>query len=521
MSLREPRLPATLGSISNDTELASREIDIRNQLDREYLNALAAGVDGDAPQSWTNYRRTPEVRYALSRSARIAGYARFIAVQVNDKGEIIRQKESGVEAEIVNSITSRFGGTRGLIERYYTLMKVPGQGFLTQVRERADGTGDPDGYWVLSASEVNREGDAGSRAKSGAPITWNMRRKSASSNDRGAFTRLIQAEDFRGRIWVPDHEFIDDVNSPMQTLNPICEQLHTLTETISGRLRQRFALAGILLIPNEINDAAISGNAPRDALYSNDKVMNYLIHVMTTNVVNHAQGIAQIPILLKGPAAVLDKVKHIVMEAQVAETDLKLRAELINRLLTGLDQHKQAVSGGEDTNHWGMWAVSDEERRITVQPDLEAFCHALTRMVLWKELRARSRRPGSITPWRVWYDLSAASVRSNLSEDARQAYDRGSVSRAFLRMQMGATDNDAPEPDEYVRMLGWHMKNPILATHGLDGVEVDWDEAAAWGNTSGPTADSPADDTEVGPGAGDPGSPESRDSDTPKTQEPG
>lgn len=522
MSVKEYAGPSGGGVIPADVAFAHEPIDISKVYDREYLNSLVANQSGDALMSWTNYRRVGEVRYAIQRSARIAGSARLVAAKVNEKGQIIETKERGVEADIVASITSRFGGVRGLIERYYTLMNVPGQSFLARVRENRDGSGNADGYWFLSASEIAREGDSERQAKRNADLVWTMRR--AAGTNSVVSRRMIKPADFYGRVWSPDHQFVEDVDSPMQAINPLCDQLHTLNETLAGRLRQRFALAGILLIPNEISDAAISGDEgarPRDGLYSNDKVMNYLIHVMTTNVINHAKGLASIPILLKGPAAVLDKVRHMVMDVKIFEEDLKHRAVLIESILAALNQQKQAVTGGEDTNHWGMWAVADEERRITVTPDLEAMCHALTRLILWPELQARDRRPGSITPWRVWYDLSAAQVRANQGEDARQGFDRMVVSGAWLRDLMGATEEDMPTGAEYVRQLGVLIKNPILATYGLEGVDVDWDRAAAWGKSPGPTADSPGDDPQAGPGAGDPGSPDDRDSDTPRSEEPG
>lgn len=522
MSVKEYAGPSGGGMIPSDVAFAHEPINIAQVYDREYLNSLVANQSGDATLSWTNYRRIGEVRYAIQRSARIAGSARLVAAKVNEKGQIVETKDRGVEADIVSMITSRFGGTRGLIERYYTLMNVPGQSFFTKVRENRDGTGNLDGYWFLSASEIAKEGDPERRAKAKASLTWTMRRAAGANSI--VSTRSISPEDFLGRVWAPDHQFVEDVNSPMEAINPLCEQLHTLNETLAGRLRQRFALAGILLIPNEISDAAISADEkarPRDGLYSSDKVMNYLIHVMTTNVINHAKGLASIPILLKGPAAVLDKVRHMVMDVKIFEEDLKHRAVLIESIFTSLNQQKQSVTGGEDTSHWGQWAIADEERRITVQPELDSGCHALTRLVLWPELQARGRKAGSILPWRVWYDLSAAQVRSNQGEDARQGFDRMVVSGTWLRNLMGATDEDAPSDAEYVRQLGVLIKNPILATYGLEGVDVDWDRAAAWGKSPGPTADSPGDDPQVGPGVGDPGSPDDRDSDTPRSEEPG
>jgi len=521
MSVREYMSPTGVGLVPQDVSFAHESIDVSKTYDREYLNTLIANNSGEHSLSWRNYRRVGEVRYAIQRSARIAGSARLVAARVNEKGQILETKERGVEADIVAMITSRFGGTRGLIERYYTLMNVPGQSFLTRVRENRDGSGNPDGFWFLSASEIAREGDPDRRARSADPLTWTMKRAAGTNSVRSS--RLILPNDFYGRVWSPDHEFVEDVNSPMEAINSLCEQLHTLNETLAGRLRQRFALAGILLIPNEISDAAISsdeGARPREGLYSSDKVMNYLIHVMTTNVVNHAKGLASIPILLKGPAAVLDKVRHMMMDVRIFEEDLKHRSVLIESIFQALNQQKQAVTG-EGSNHWGMWAVSDEERRITVSPDLDAMCHALTRLVLWPELKERKRPDGAIWPWRVWYDLSAAQVRSNQGEDARQGFDRMVVSGAFLRNLMGATDEDAPSAEEYVRQVGVLTKNPVLMCYGLEGVEVDWEQVAAWGNTPGPAPDSPGDAPEVGPGVGDPGSPEARNTNTPRSQEPG
>lgn len=517
MSVRENRIP-DLGKVSSpgESHLAHRAIDISDQKDRGYLEAVVS-INGDAADAWLNYRRIGEVRYAITRSAKIAGYGRLVAVRVDALGNIVEQKTTGVEAEIVDSIYGRFGGTRGLIERFYTLMKVPGQSFLTRVVE-----GDiEDGYWFLSASELPTEADYETAAANSQGRTWRTRRAAGVGGRWDAFDRQIAPKDFLGRVWSPDHEFVEDVNSPMSSMRGMCQQLHDLTESIQGRLRSRFAHAGILLIPNEINDAAIAGDAPSDRKYHNDKVLNYLIHVMTTNVVNHAQGMAQIPILLKGPAAVIDKVRHEVMDAQIAETDLKLRAELIDRILTALDQQKQAVKGGEGTNHWGMWAVSDEERRITVQPDLEAMCHALTRLILWPELSKRNRAGGSIKPWRVWYDLSAASVHANMGEDVRQVFDRGGANLEYLRQVSGIPETAAMNDEQYVRWVGLQTQNPILMCYGLQGVEATLEKAAMWGNVPGPAPDSSADPSKAGPGTGDPGSPSSRDSDTPKTKEPG
>lgn len=520
MSVREYNPPAAGGgqAVGSEGELAYRPIDVSKALERSYMNSIVQSAGGDAAHSWTNYRRIGEVRYAINRSAHVAGYGRPVAVEVDPTGRVVRVMDKGVEADIAASITSTYGGVRGLIERYYTLMQVPGQGFLVRLREGMDGKGAEDGYFVLSASEINKEGDVEARAKNGDAITWNMRRRNSTQE----FQRHIQPEDFLGRLWMPDHEYVEDSSSPMQAINLICDELNTLTEAIAGRLKSRFALAGILLIPNEINDAAISGDKPSDNKFSTDKVMNYLIHVMTTNVVRHAEGLAAMPILLKGPADVLDKVKHLVMEATVADQDLKQRAELIGRILHSLDQPTGASSDGEDQSHWGMWYAGDDERRVAVTPSLARFGHALTRAVMWPQLQERNRPPGGILKYRIQFELSDGDIRANKEEAIRQVWDRAEGSGAALRRIHGLTDADMPDPNERVRIVGMQMKNPYLALHGLEGVEVDWDEAAKWGGKTGPAADSQGDDGKAGPGSGQPGSPDrsDRDSDNRQGDEP-
>ena len=273
----------------------------------------------------------------------------------------------------------------------------------------------------------------------------------------------------------------------------------------------------------------IKGLALMDALYPSGPCLellkkhglNYLITIMTRNVAAHEQGMSQIPAILKGPQDALEAVRHIILDPQIAETDIKIRADLINRILDGLDQQKGAATGGENTSHWGMWAVSDEERRITVQPDLDAMCQGLPKMVLWKALLDRGWDPAKVRRWRVGYDLSQAGVKTNVAEDARQAWDRGVVNAEFVRRSIGAGDNDKMDNDEYTRWVGLKMTDPVLATYGLEGIEVSTLPVRASTKEPGPNADSEGDPSKVGPGVGDPGSPGSRDSDAPKSEEPG
>lgn len=515
---RPPSEAPIVASPERDVILAHRDIDIADREDRQYLRAIVGNGLYSSTASWINFRRIGEVRYAITRSALIAGYTKYAAVRTSPAGATERvANETGVIAEIVGGITSRFGGLRALNQRYYTLMKVPGEALLIRVRE-GDTT---DGYWYMSPDEIV-DPDPDVLKSLTEPVGWRTARIRGSNGDNTTFHRKVLREDFYGRVWMPDPQFTDECDTPFnEGLNELCDMLWKLTESIKGRIMQRFAVAGILLIPSQINDAAISGEKPGDRMFSDDKVLNYLIHVMTTNRMRMDRAMDQIPILLKGDADVLDKVRHMVIDPTIAETDLKLRGELLDKILSSLDQPKLASTDNEGSNHWTAWATSEQERRIGVQPVMDGNAHVLTRMILWRELQARGWTPGQIRPWKLTADLTDASVRTNHAEDVRQGYDRGIVGDQFARDTFGATLLDAPTPEEAVRWWGRKFGDPYTAFWGLPGLEaLDLDKIKVGKAQPGPTSKSPGDDPKAGPGVGEPGAPESRDSDDKKGDTP-
>jgi hypothetical protein len=499
-------------------QFAYRPININDPGDRNYLDTSIKVSRFSSRDAWDHYEKIGEVHYGIDRTAFVAGYARLFPQRVNARSEATDDRDQGVLADIVAGIYSPFGGTRALLERADTLMRVPGEGYLIRVR---DGDNPPDGYWILSPDEIQSANLIDGKPEPGAPIKWMTATTTGTDGMENNFIREVRQEDFLGRIWNPSKRFVDMVNSPMAALRGECEELITLTDSIMGRLRSRFALAGLLLVPSEMNEVNIAGPTPTQE-YSN-KILSFLIAMMTRNVMNHDQAYAHIPGILMGPAAVLEQVRHLVLDTAIDEKDIQLRAELIGRILTGLDIQKAQAQDNENSNHCNAWANSEDERRIAVQPKLEALCWTFTRAILHKELKEKNWTPGKITPWRVWFDLSEASTQINQSENFRLAWEHGHVSDDAARRSIGATKTDAPSPEEKVRWAGWATKDPYLMTFGIDGkngIQIDWDKVGAAKKPPGPDSAGGA-PGKVGPGSKPSGSPSSRDSDAPKSKEPG
>jgi len=302
-------------------------------------------------------------------------------------------------------------------------------------------------------------------------------------------------------------------------LDTTCEMLHLLTLGIRATLMSRLLSNGVFYVPSEVNEARSAAPSGEAGEFHQNPVLNELLKAAMYAAQNPGEAPAGLPVFMTGPGVHGEQFRHIIMDQALAETDMKLRAELINRLLMGLDIQPTQVSGTGDTNHWGSWAANDDEIKVAIKPDLETGCWALTRLFLWKKMQDAGRKPGEIMRHVVWYDLDNATSHTNIAEDSRQLVDRILISPSAARRMNGVRETDAPDDTEYIRQLGVKMSDPYLATFGMDAAKkLDWKKV---GNPQqGPVPKTDAQPSEVGPGVGNPGSPNDIKADGPKRLRP-
>jgi len=504
-----------------DEVFASARIDLAKPLDAKYLTRVAAMSRAAGAQPWKWYDSIGEIHYAVSRGAKIAGYAKLAAYKLNKDGTIGKKLTSGMPADIAAMLSSPYGGMRGFVDRFFTLSKIPGDAYLIRCR---DDEGNVEGYDFISADEIDRatlEGFAGVDGSRTFTAGQKIKRITLPGAGGEQLTVDVAAEDFIGRVWRPAGRYVDVADSPMKALETNCELLHLLTINLKAKLMSRMALNGIFFVPNEINDIQ-GGQGPvaKDGeVFHENRVLDALIRAATFAVLNFDTPEAALPIFMAGPGQFGDMIKHIVYDREIYAVDMQLRAELIDRILMGLDVQPSNVKGNEQSNHWSSWSTSGDELRVNIQPDLETMCWALTRLVLWREMEDAGQKPGAIMSTVIWYDLNDATVKTNLAEDARQMLDRAAISDSAARRMTGIAEADAPTDAEYIRNIGRKFSDPYLATYGLaEATKIDWEKVGS--KQTGPDANSPADPANVGPGVGDPGSPGDNKTDTPRKLRP-
>jgi hypothetical protein len=497
---------------NSDSAFAATSIDLTRTDDRRYAASVITNSQTLSRTSWDWYDKLGEIHYGVSRSAKVGGYAELGVYRLGKNGEIESQVTSGLAGEIASMLYSPYGGVRGLIERFITLMKIPADSFLI---EMFNGN-EPDGFDFVSADELRiPDGTSLLDARQGGSIERiTLPAKSRYGESTAEVDRITPAA-FYGRVWRPSSRFVDLPDSPMQALNTTCEQLHLLTVGLRSKLLSRLASNGIVFVPSEINDVRSSSpTGDSSDMMSNNKVINEFLNAAMYAARNPSDPAAALPIFVSGPSQFADGIRHIVLDQQIYETDMKLRAELIDRILTGLDIQPSQVKGSQDANHWSAWSASEDELRVSVKPDLETMCWALTRLVLWKRMQEAGQKPGAIQKHIVWFDMSRAQSHQNVAEDARQLSDRLLISPTATRQASGFEERDAPDEKEYIRMVGTKMDVPYLALYGLEEAKnVDWEKVAS--KKTGPSADSPAEPSSAQPGKGQPGSPSDTTTKTP------
>jgi len=496
----------------NDHEVmfAAAPIDATQPEEAAGMRDVAAVVTRVHRRAWKWFRDIGEIHFAVTRTARTAGYATLGVYERRPDGTPGRLVTGGIEGQVARTLISTLGGTRGLIERFFLHMKIPGDTWLIAVRENDAVVG----YDFVAAQEWEK---ASLEALSDPEKVSPLKRITmlGSTNGSGSRYQEVQRRDVIGRVWRPDGLYMEMSDSPMAALDDTCDILSILTKGLRAKLKQRLMMQGILYVPQEINKAKSAAPKGKPGQFSESEVMNEIIKMMKFAEEHPDTPGSGQPVLLSGPGDQAHNLLFISPDRKVDEVEMKLRSELIDRILFGLDINPQGVKGSSDVSHWGAWAAADDEQRINVKPDLETLCWALTVLVLNRAMVDAGLPAGRISKRMVWYDLSRAVAKTNNAEDIRQAFDHGVVGPAANRRAAGATEADAPTAEEMIRMVGWKMDVPRLALHNVPGAEdLPWDEINSV--KTGPAPKSTAQPSTSKPGVGDPGSPNEKTTKTTK-----
>lgn len=405
-------------------------------VDRTVRGKRPASIDQTwQSRAWAMYKSVPEVRFAAGYVGNAMSGATLYAGRRLPDGTVEPAPEGHRAAEIVSQIAGGPDGQSKMLGAFGRHLSVPGEGWAI-IRPNSEVLSPEipeDGHdWrVLSTREVRPEN--GTLVAEIDGIDIKIPAGDPDSMDPDGPVAI--------RVWEPDPEHQIEADSPVRSALDLLDELQLLNAAVRAIARSRLTGRGLLLVPKGVRFPTSKANNSAE-----DDLLDVLMQVMETAIRDPESAAATVPIILELPEDSIAAIKHITFESDFDELAIKLREEAIRRFAIGLEIPAEILLGLGDINHWGLWGLTSEAIRMGIEPKLATVAYALTQQWLRPLLQAEGLDDWH--RWLVWYDTAQLRVRTNRSETALQAHDRGVISDAALRRETGFEESDAPSAEE-------------------------------------------------------------------------
>lgn len=420
--------------------------------DREAIEQLLATRQTWQEEAWSYRRSLGELRYAVAYLGNSAMRMRLFPAAYLPGGAVPTDATNspGLPPDLVQAASDTItrlatGGPFALGQ----LLKKQTENFEVAGECNLVGTVDATGVesWnIYSVSELvmERDGRVGIRPTPSA---------STSQLSPNGIRYLAPNSSYVTRLWWPDPQFGSMADSPVRAALSLCYELQLLSLDLQASIKSRIVNNGLLGIPEGLT---VLGATPQtEGTIEGDPVMRALVDAAMAALTDEGSAAAVLPILLRGPADSLDKIKHIPIDRTVDKLNTDRRIELISRIATTIDLPSEVLTGKADLNHWTGWQIDDDTFRHHIEPMVQVLVDSLTAGFLWPMLRAYKRWPPElIRRVCIWYDPTELVTHPDRSADAKVAFDSGAIGRAALRDYLGMSAADKPDDlDEILYVL--------------------------------------------------------------------
>lgn len=401
-------------------------------------------------EAWAMYDEIGELRFVANTLASAASRTRLLAAKINEDGdgtgipEYLDQYEKTVTDEVAAHTMNLLGQNSlkraELLRRLVIQLFVAGDGYIVGMPPGVlDQIGDDFGsgwadldmmsisqleWHALSINEVQFIGD-------------NVILKLGKDQS----VTVHESSLFIIRVWRPHPMRWWEADSPVRPNLPVLRELLGLTKHVSANIDSRLAGAGVLVMGNsvEVAQAAMDDGSPAPPM----EFMDALMEAMTAPLEDRDSAASIVPLTIKVPDDVVDKIRHITFSTPFDGQTQSLRDEAIRRLALGLDAPPEVLLGMGAVNHWSAWQIDEATAAVHIAPVVALVCDALTTEFLWPVMEAAGIPPDLYKKYVVWYDLVDLTLRPNRSADAKELFDKGELSAMALRRETGFEDADA------------------------------------------------------------------------------
>ena len=425
----------------------------------------SAGSSAWQAEAWEYYDAIGEIKYAFNLVASVVSRIRIYAAVIDDPSETpisVRQSELiddrlGAAAErALARLNSAYGGQAGLLRDAALNLSVAGECYLVQMPAKPSQR-LPESWDVRSVDEVTTD------PRGGFNVIGRREQSTTSQGGIGQASKLGK-DAFVGRIWRSHPRFSDEADSSLRGLLDLCAELLLLNRTFRATARSRLN-AGALYLPDGLSVASQGdGDFPYEsedgigpnftAEEAEDEFEEQLMDAMTTPIRDEESASAVVPLIIRGPAELGDKIKQFKFERSFDPALAERSDRVLERILQGLDVPKDVVTGLANVKYSNAMQIDESLYKAHIEPLMLLIADALTVVYLRPYLIANGFEESQVNKIVVWYDPSAIATRNDRATDADAGFDRMAVSANTWRRAHGFSDADAPTPKELsIRLL--------------------------------------------------------------------
>lgn len=434
--------------------------------DRNELERLKARRSQDKWQddAWEFYDLIGEVKYAfnlvgsvMSRVRLYPGYVTGTDVAPSN-AKNVEELPAGVASAadaVLRRLDTAHGGHPGLLKDAAINLCVAGECYLVQEPARP-GTGRPETWSIKSVDELVALPNTSSRERS---ALFGIRKRRGTGT---AGVDPLASNAYVGRIWRMHPRFSDESDSSMRGLLELCDELLLLSRAVRATARSRLN-AGALFVPDELS---VSRDQPEDInpvpeegvqeplpLEEQDSFEEELIDSMTTPIADEESAAAVVPLIIRGPAELGDKIKHIKFERSFDAQLTQRYDRVLERILQGIDVPKDIVSGLANIKYSNAVQIEDSFYKSHIEPLALLICDALTVVYLRPAMKSLGYDDEVVSKLVVWYDPSEIVTAPDKAGAANQGHTTYALSDDAWRRANGFSDQDAPTAEEVLRRI--------------------------------------------------------------------
>jgi hypothetical protein len=445
---------------------AAARISLNDKGEVEHFKQRRAGGASDwQGEAWEYYDAIGEVKYAFNLVASVVSRIRLYAAAIDNPAETpvsvrssnyIDPRLAAAAERALARLDSAYGGQAGLLRDAALNLSVSGECYLVQFPAKA-GSGVVESWDIRSTDELQVD------SKNSYMI---IPRRDVTSASRGSNNNAIKLPNqaFVGRIWRAHPRYSEEADSSLRGLLDLCAELLLLNRTFRATARSRLN-AGALYLPDGLSVAA---QGDPDYPYDDENELNpgvtveeaedefedQLIDAMTTPIRDEDSASAVVPLIIRGPAELGDKIKQFKFERSFDPALAQRADRVLERILQGLDVPKDIVTGLANVKYSNALQIDEALYKAHIEPLMLLIADAITVVYLRPALVASGFTEEDVKKICVWYDPSQVATRNDRAADADSGFDRMAVSMEAWRRAHGFSAADAPDAKEVaIRLL--------------------------------------------------------------------